>query len=186
MAKILQNEIEHARFIEIVKAEGIKSYLEIGSKYGGSFSRVAEVLPKGSRVVAVDLPNGTKDWKLTSVSLTTCIADLKGRGYDAHVIWGDSTAMNVIDRVSALGPFDCVFIDGNHTPDFIKQDWANYGPMGTKIVAFHDISWSRPGDFTAYAKIAVPEFWKELKTGYRHQEIRVDLKDNGIGVLWKD
>lgn len=183
--KALQNEAEHARFVEILKAEGITSYLEIGSKFGGSFRRVADALPKGSRMVAVDLPGGTKDWAQTRVSLLACIADLKELGYDARVIWGDSTAPDVIEQVRALGPFDAIFLDGNHTLPYVTKDWKTYGAMSNKLVAFHDISWKRPADFVSYSRIDVPEFWNELKVDYRHQEIKMEAKDNGIGVLWK-
>jgi predicted O-methyltransferase YrrM len=182
--KALQNEAEHARFAEILKTEGVTSYLEIGSKFGGSFRRVGDALPKGSRMVAVDLPGGTKDWAQTRVSLLACIADLKDMGHDARVIWGDSTARDVVEQVRALGPYDCVFIDGNHTAPYIAKDWNNYGAMSNKIVALHDISWKRPADFASY-RIDVPEFWNELKSGYRHEEIKMEEKDNGIGVLWK-
>lgn len=184
--KALQNEAEHARFVEIVKAEGVKSYLEIGSKFGGSFRRVADALPKGSRMVAVDLPGGTKDWVKTRASLLSCVSELKALGYDAHVIWGDSTSPDVIEQARKLGPFDAIFLDGNHTLPYVKKDWATYGAMSNKLVAFHDISWKRPEDFVSYSRIDVPEFWNELKPTYRHEEIRREAKDNGIGVLWKD
>jgi hypothetical protein len=46
----------------LLQREGVRSYLEIGSKFGGSLWRVANSLPPGSRIVSVDLPNGTKAW----------------------------------------------------------------------------------------------------------------------------
>jgi predicted O-methyltransferase YrrM len=64
------------------------------------------------------------------------------QGFDTHLIWGDSTAAEVIEKLMALGPFDAIFIDANHTSLIVEKDWANYGPMG-RIVAFHDIGWHR-------------------------------------------
>jgi hypothetical protein len=53
-----------------VQGEGVRSYLEIGAKFGGSLWRAAQALPKGSRIVAVDLPNGTKAWNAEQHSLS--------------------------------------------------------------------------------------------------------------------
>jgi cephalosporin hydroxylase len=181
MFKTLQNEAEHARFVEILREQHVRSYLEIGSKFGGSLWKAAKAMPVGSRIVSVDMPSGTKVWPESKASLEACIKRLRDDGYDASVIWGDSTDPNIIDRVGVLGPFDCVFLDGNHTLPFVKKDWANYGPMG-RLVAFHDIGWvQRAGKFP----IDVPEFWNSIKDQYRHEEIKLEARDNGIGVLWR-
>ncbi len=181
---MLQVDAEIDGLAEILVAEGVRSYLEIGSKFGGSLKRVAERLPKGSRIVAVDLPRGTKAWPESERSLKAVIDDLKGAGYDAHLIWGDSTAPDIIAKVRALGPFGGCFIDANHTLPFVQKDWANYGPMA-RIVAFHDIGWRRAPDWEG-CRIDVPEFWDRVKQDYRHQELKFcpTGKNNGIGVLW--
>lgn len=181
--KTLQNDIEIARFAEIVRGSGAASYLEVGSKFGGSLWRVANEMPKGSRIVSVDLPNGTVAWEESRKSLESVIKELNRRGYDAKIIWGDSTAANVIDQVAKLGPFECVFLDGNHTMPFVQKDWKNYCQTA-KIVGFHDIGWRRPPTYGG-VRIDVPEFWEEIKATHQHEEIRLDLKDNGIGVLWR-
>lgn len=182
--KTLQNEAEHRRFIEILVGEGVTSFLEIGSKFGGSLRAVAQALPVGSRIVSVDLPAGTKAWPESKITLPDTINDLKRRGYDAHLIWGDSTDPNVIKQVQALGPFDAVFIDGNHTLPFVTKDWLNYGSI-SRIVAFHDIGWWRPAG-SGHFPIDAPQLWAELRQKYRHEEIRQEERDNGIGVLWRD
>lgn len=182
---LLQVEQELDAFREILAEEGCRSFLEIGSKFGGSLRRIAKVLPEGSRVVAVDLPKGTRLWHESEPSLKKVIEGLRYSGYDAHVIWGDSTSATVIDQVRALGPYDAIFIDANHTRSYVEQDWANYGPMG-RIVAFHDIGWLRAPTWEG-VRIDVPEFWEHVKAGYRHQEFKFcpTGKNNGIGVLWR-
>lgn len=179
----LQNDIEIARFAEIVRESGATSYLEVGSKFGGSLWRVANEMPKGSRIVSVDLPNGTVAWEESRKSLDAVVNELNRIGYDARIIWGDSTAQAVIDKVAQLGPFECVFLDGNHTLPYVQKDWINYC-LTAKIVGFHDIGWRRPADYRG-VRIDVPEFWEEVKAVHQHEEIRLDLKDNGIGVLWR-
>lgn len=180
---VLQNLKEIDWLIRIFLDEGVQSYLEIGSKHGGSLWRVANYLPKGSRIVSVDLPHGDGSFKETHESLEQCIDALNKNDYDAHLIIGDSTEQDVVKEAAALGPFDACLIDANHTMPFIKKDWQNYGSMA-KIVAFHDIGWKREPDWNGQ-RIEVPEFWKNIKGDYRNQEINLDHKDNGIGVLWR-
>lgn len=169
----------------LLQAEGVRSLLEIGSKFGGSLHILAGAMPVGSRVVAVDMPGGTKAWKDSKPSLERTMAGLKTRGYDGHLIWGDSTSTDVIEQVRALGPFDAVFIDANHTLPFVIKDWENYGPMA-RLVAFHDIAWHRAPEWIG-TRIDVPQFWNEIKQQYRHEEFKFcpTGKNNGIGVLWR-
>lgn len=185
--KVMQHPAELARFLAIARGEGVRRYLEIGSKFGGSFGAMTRAMPVGSRAVSVDLPAPDhKHWPASKMSLSRCVDELQREGYDAHLIWGDSTDPEVVKRVRALGPFDLVLIDGGHTTDFVRSDWMNYGAISS-IVAFHDIAWSRPDDWTGY-QIDVPEFWDGIKDYYRHEEIRLDPtgRDNGLGILWRD
>ncbi|WP_315833904.1 class I SAM-dependent methyltransferase [Bradyrhizobium prioriisuperbiae] len=181
----LQVPEEINRLAEIVKSEGVRSYLEIGSKFGGSLWTIARALPLGSRIVSVDMPNGTKRWKESSSSLRDCITELNRLGYDARVIWDNSTAPYAISQVKAAGPFDAVLLDADHRLAGVTADWRNYGPMG-RIVAFHDIAWKRAPDWVG-TRIDVPEFWDSIKGNYRHEEIKAcpTGKNNGIGVLWR-
>ena len=114
------------------------------------------------------------------------INELKVDGYDAHLILGVSQDENTIEKVRRLGPFDCVFIDAGHRIDGVTADWENYGPMA-RMVAFHDIAWKRPDDWTGTYRIDVPEFWNSIKGDYLHREMIYDPtgEDNGIGVLWR-
>jgi predicted O-methyltransferase YrrM len=186
LSKPLQHLEEHDRFLGILRRENVRSYMEIGSMYGGSLWRVAHALPVGSRVVAVDYFVDTPDAR---PHLEECVEELQ-REYDARLVLGDSTATETIESVRDLGPFDCVFIDGAHTLEGVTADWENYGPMG-RIVAFHDIAWndtwrsSVPG--RPFKAMGVPQLWNSLKEKYRHEEIKLRTPSNyyGIGVLWR-
>ncbi len=182
-----QDPAEIAAFCALLKRERAGSYLEIGSKYGGSLWLAANALPPGSRIVAVDMPLGTKAWKESSASLTACIAQLMGRGYDARVIWGNSTDPAVIAQVRALGPFDAALIDADHRLPGVTADFANYGPMAN-IVAFHDLAWRRAPEWVG-TRIDVPQFWASIKGDYQRTEEIILCptgKNNGIGVLWRN
>ena len=179
-----QNLKELNWLVEILKQENIKSFLEIGARYGGSFWKIASVMPVGSKAVCVDLPFGYGGREDGQVNLEACISKLIELGYDAHLFLGDSTSPEIIQKVSALAPFDACFIDANHVETFVRQDWKNYGSMA-RIIAFHDIGWKRNSGYKG-STIDVPKVWGELKQQYRHQEIILDGKDNGIGVLWRN
>jgi predicted O-methyltransferase YrrM len=179
--KIAQYPDEAVWFEELLRREQVKSYLEIGSRHGGSLWRYGNALPHGSRLVAVDMPIGE-----TLKPLKECVEQLKKLGYDVHLHVDDSRSTVVVDKVRKLGPFDIVLIDGDHSRAAIRKDWQNYGPMA-RMVAFHDIAWKRPADWSKGKRIDVPEVWEEIKGDYRHEEIRLDPtgQDNGIGVLWR-
>ena len=177
--KVLQREEEISWFVALLVREGVRSYLEIGSKFGGSLERVAVALPVGSRVVSVDLPGGTK---ASQPHLEDTVTRLQARGYNAHLILGDSTAPEIVARAATLGPYDACFIDANHLLPYVTKDFANYGPMA-RIVAFHDIAYVPKK--TMPKEIEVPQFWNAIKGGYRFEECKLDGPHNGIGVLWR-
>lgn len=181
-----QDEREISAFCDLLAGEGVRSYLEVGSKFGGSLWRVANSLPKGSRIVSVDLPGGTRAWKESEASLKACTAELVRLGYDAQVIWGNSTARDIVERVRALGPFDACLLDGDHRLAGVTADWTTYGPM-CRRVAFHDIAWHRAPDWVG-VRIDVPQLWGNLRRRHRHTELCFDEsgKNNGIGVLWRE
>lgn len=181
---LLQNLGEFYDFLKLILQYDVRSYLEVGSKHGGSLWRVGTTMPVGSQIVSVDLPHGDTSFKESEPHLRACVEALKGRGYDAHLFLTDSTDLETIESVRALGPFDLCFLDGNHTEAFVRKDWANYGPMA-KMVAFHDINWKPRPVPSKKMPIEVPRVWEELKKSHKHIEFKRDLRDNGIGVLWR-
>jgi len=165
-----QEEIQ--KFISLLKDRGVKAYLEVGCRHGDTFHAVGLALPKGSLLVAVDLPAGG-NFLHSDKALHRAAADLRKRGQEAVVIIGDSHSDEVIESVSKHSPFDAVFIDGDHSFDGVRADWQNYGSMGT-LIGFHDIR----GDKDKGASL-----WNELKQQYEHTEFAFYNK-GGIGVLW--
>lgn len=155
--------------------EGKKSILEIGSRYGFTLVDMAHRM-KGKRVVSVDLP-GAGDWGNPGSEeiLKRNIEQLQKEGYEAHLFLGDSKAPDIIESVKNLGPFDLIFIDGDHRCEGVTADWMNYGHMGNTVV-FHDIVEPKQGENQS---LQVWKFWRELK-GTKKEFIGTNSK-MGIG-----
>lgn len=182
----MQDEAELAAFCELVQAEGVRSFLEVGAKFGGTTWRVGAMLPPGSRIVTVDLPGGTKAWRESEPSLKACHAALRARGVEAIDLWGNSQDPAVIDYARRHGPYDLILIDGDHRLPGVTRDWEVYREMG-RMIAFHDVAWFRSLDWEG-VRIDVPLLWNHLRPQFeRTAEFRFDdsRKNNGIGVLWR-
>ena len=182
---VRQNATELAELIELFRQENVRSYLEIGCRFGGSLWHITNSLPKGSTIVAVDLPHinkyGLADGKQ---NLGTMREEIEGAGIQySFISWRQHGIRYGRARKVDLGPFDACFIDANHTLPYVTKDWENYGPMA-RIVCFHDISWYRASLPPNTMPINVPEFWQKLKPDFKHREIKYEPQDNGIGILW--
>jgi len=188
LTKVQQHPQEIQEFVAFLADKKIASFLEVGSKFGGTLWMITRIMPKGSRVVSVDLPNSHWGRSESQESLVACMNELRREGYDAHLFLGDSTNPDIVKQVVKLAPFDAVFIDANHTEQYVRRDFANYGRLG-RICCFHDIGWNNPTPIGRMA-IEVPKVWAELKdTHGQHatfSEIRHDIGHNGIGILqWR-
>lgn len=172
-----QDKWELDQVLNLLKTRKCSSLLEIGSSVGGSLARMAAVMPKGSQIVSVDLPiDETPKYLNPLDSLKETCRQISRLGATVNLFIGDSHSQKVVDAVSNLGPFDFIFIDGDHSYDGMKADWANYGPMG-KIVAFHDIA----GPLEDCRRA-----WAEIKAeGYATEEFVSPTRKYGIGVVYR-
>lgn len=178
-----QDEYELNSFIGLLKSESVTRYLEIGARHGDTFHEVMINLPVGSFGVAVDLPAGLWGKSGTETSLQKAVKDLRAKGYDVHMILGDSTSKEVIDKVLAFGGFDAVLIDGDHTFEGVSLDYKNYGEVAP-LVAFHDIVGEGQAEKVNNNPVEVPRFWKEVKDDKSLEFVGKDSK-MGIGILCK-
>ncbi len=156
--------------------KGTKTLLEIGSRTGGMLAAMASVCEPGAKIRSIDLGlNIDPRWfqPPSAEALKATIEHLKGIGFDAECFIGDSKSREAIAFAFAGGPYDFVFIDGDHTFEGARSDWLIYGPMGA-AVGFHDI---------ANTSCGVRRLWKNIK--FRHSTIeRIgQFSDMGIGVV---
>lgn len=180
-----QDMSELSSFLRLLVENNVRSYLEIGSKYGGTFNMVMRLLPPGSRGVAVDLPGANWGKSDSATFLSTVVGDLRP-AYDVHMIFGNSQSETVKNEVAALGPFDAALIDGDHLYAGAKADWLFYGPMA-KLVAFHDVVGEGGRVRKDGLVVEVPKLWREIKeTGRPCREFVGRDSVMGIGVVLPD
>lgn len=177
-----QREDEIVPFIELLLERGIRSYLEVGARHGDTFHQIMTSLPKGSRGVALDLPGGAWGQKKSRDSLDRAAVDLQINGYDVVVVYGDSTEQDVIATIEDLGPFDAVFIDGDHSLAGVTADWENYRHLAP-LIAFHDIDGSGMSERGTGSPVEVPLLWAELRGRYETIEFIGAERGMGIGVV---
>lgn len=172
---------EFSSFLAVLKEMNVRSYLEVGAYQGGTFFRVMRSLPAGSYGVTVDddSRNATRG---RASPLANVAARLRRLGYRIDTVVGNSHDATVIEAARRLGPFDAVLIDADHRYEAVKRDWQDYGPMATRLVAFHDIAEdhvTRSG-----RAVEVARLWREIRaTGVNVREFIGPGSKMGIGVI---
>ena len=166
---VCERPFEHQYPAEMIRMleriAGMESILEIGSASGHTLVLLALSSIKGSKVCTID---AGLHWEALSV----VVEKLKAAGFDANKFKGDSKSPEAISFAEEHGPFDFVFIDGDHSYEGAKADWENYGRMA-KIVGFHDI---------AHPHHDVSKLWAEIKATHNTQEIVHSTM--GIGLVY--
>jgi hypothetical protein len=150
---IEQNSFELATFLVRMQELNVQSALEIGTGYKGGLSRF----------LAHDM-----GWDVTTY-------DVQNYGHvftGVHYITGNGL-LNIDKQ------FDLVFIDGDHSYDSVKWDYAKYTNLMLKATAFHDIAGLRGCE-------GVSQLWTEIKQSplsLKSGEIIAPAKQSGIGWI---
>ena len=186
-AKPLQVEPELAAFVALLRRENVRSYLEVGTRYGGTFETVMSALPPDTKGIALDFPGGAFGDSESAEILLATMKRLRGFGgrYNIDCIFGPSAAPEIVKRAAQHAPYDAILIDADHAYDAVKRDFELYAPMG-RIIVLHDIA--APDGHTSRLglPVEVPKFWREIKDGYRHVEFVAPGSVMGIGVLFRE
>lgn len=137
-----QKELELDGLIELLAGREIRRVLEIGSQDGGMLWLFAQIATEF--VVGVDLTQGV-----------TAVCPIP-------IVWveGDSHSSTIRERIPE-GPYDLLFIDGDHSYAGVCQDFTDYAPLVAPdgVIAFHDIV-PHPNPTLS----EVDRLWRELKT----------------------
>ncbi len=156
--------------------------VEIGSARGRSACFVGLGLKHNGqgKLVAID-PHEPTDWNDTDSvdTLATMRANLAAMDVAAQVEIRRAYSDRAAEGWTA--PIDLLFIDGDHTYEGVKRDFALFAPHVKEfgLVVFHDTIWERrPDPRWARADMGVPRFVEEL----RQQGYPVTTLEHDCGV----
>lgn len=154
----------------VSKAKQINSYMEIGTRHGGTFVMQVETLrqinPDFKTSVAVDL-----------MDQPDLLTGYKYRQQDSQ--------SKAFSQWVSKQFFDCIFVDGDHSYEGVKRD-AESTIQRCNIQVFHDISSDSCSDVGIY--------WQEHKTSHNATHGFVEFVDQydsvqgsflGIGVAYR-
>jgi len=146
--------------------------LTIGARHGGiewHLARRFQQLGRAVEITTVEIDVGAE--------LRSTFDQIRTQwGQTAHLIHADSRSAAA--RQALSGPYDAVFIDGDHGYRGARADWELATSLGARMVGFHDIVDS---DWHATERCCVSRLWQELRASHTTREIA--LGDwGGIGV----
>lgn len=152
--------------------------LEIGTASGGTlYHWLKNLRVSAATVVSVDFVE--PDYPLDRGQVATWAPP----GVQLVLMEGDSHDPKVVGDVRSHGPYDWVFIDGNHRYQHAKADLDNYWPMVAPAgyLCLHDIRLDRRYDDGAQA--GVSRLWDEIRAaGHWTLELRGDEADEAYGI----
>lgn len=146
--------------------------LEFGWSTGLSHTIFYKVLrPMESVVVDLIEPSG--------MNTATFFANLRFK--NLTLIANDSTSKYTKEKLSKLGPYDFIFIDGGHDYETVRSDFltAKQNASARSVIALHDIYAEQPSE--------VKRFWEEIKSSKKFKTIEFCDHDEtikyGIGLV---
>lgn len=161
MIEELQVAWEIEQLVDLAR-DYCNSILEVGVWKGGTLRRWLEI---ADTVVAIDNnPDSTGN-------------EFAG----ANFIRGDSGDPEIIALAEALGPYDLVWVDADHSEPAGRRDFENYWPLVREggMYAMHDIR------RTGGSQLDV--VWNDIRLmGHPTAEFQHRVEEwGGIGVIWK-
>jgi hypothetical protein len=168
---VLQNREEFIALCELIEAEGVRSYLEIGV-WTGRLAAALDRLFDFDALAACD--HGWAEQLGLSIALPE----------RARFLRADSDSETYRAWRASLGHVDLVFIDANHGYRAVKRDFEINRAFSHRFLVFHDIAGA--SRHTA----GVARFWRELD-GHKleilrpHVELGLPHTTMGIGV-WSE
>lgn len=166
-----QHPREFNALLALYEQHAPQRVLEIGAWHGGTLKQWIKRAPRGAVVVAIDpgILGVWHDWAHAQGVRLECLA---GRSQDQRII----------DAARRFGPYDFVFIDGDHNYEAVKADFENYRTMMAPhgMMAFHDIL-AHP----RYPGNHVRRVWDEIvEAGYTTYELieNTAFSWGGIGI----
>jgi predicted O-methyltransferase YrrM len=159
--------------------------LEIGTARGGTLYLWAQAATDDAIIVSVDLPGGEFGGAYPACRVPF-YESFARENQTLHLVRRDSHEDKTVQEVQALfqsDTVDFVFIDGDHTYEGVKSDFALYSPLVRPggVIAFHDILPRQD-----LPEIQVDRFWREIRGRYESAEFigeEGSRRRRGIGLI---
>jgi cephalosporin hydroxylase len=166
--KFWQYPNQFNEYLKKLSTYEIDSYLEIGSRWGGTFIITTEILKLKN--------NNIKSYACDIIPMSDVLNEYANFNEFTYINKSsfDITKSDVNEQV------DLILVDGFHSYDAVKKDFETSLTFNPKYIVLHDIFSDACPD--------VVRFWNEIKNNYKHYEY-VNQYDNvngnflGIGLL---
>jgi len=149
--RIWQYPIQFGAYLHELGRLGVRSYLEVGVRHGGSFVATVEYLRRVSNLevaVGVDI--------IRAPALEEYAAATPG----VEVAWLDSHSNAFRALLAECGPFDVAFVDSHHQEDQCRCEVERLAP-GATMIALHDITnVGCPGVGRVWAELVASPEWR--------------------------
>jgi predicted O-methyltransferase YrrM len=169
----LQVESEIVGLLERVAAKKCQTLMEIGTASGGTIYLLTRAADRHATIISADLEDDADRW----ANFPTFALDQQ-RIVQVTGNSNDPATLKSVHGVLAGRPLDFLLIDGDHSSYGVRQDFALYAPLVAPggMVVLHDIC----------LEGGVKEFWAELKTTHRCEELVGDPKQVqcGLGIVY--
>jgi cephalosporin hydroxylase len=173
---------EFTELLDIYRALKPRSVLEIGVSKGGTLYQWIKYAGKRAKIMAIDLPGGP--WGVAGEPpLEDWLGWATDRDVSLMVLLGSSHAPDMAWTIKENGPYDFVFIDGDHSYLGMACDFLTYSPLVRKggLIVLHDIVKDQSD-----VKIEGWRYWQEIKAACRTTELLSDpgQTSRGLGVVY--
>lgn len=152
---------------------------EIGSDRGGTLALLSQVAADDALIISID-PIHQNRKTVPYESLVRSDQRLIRIGGDSH----SHLVLQQLQAALAGRPLDFLFIDGDHSYEGVKQDFATYAPLVRKegLIAFHDIVPVQSSCSQAYVG-GVPDFFaQEVSPVYQTRVWIENAGQDGYGI----
>ena len=162
---VKQNPLECAKMFRILKQNPPRTFVEIGSHYGGTLYVFAGACKIGANIVCIDDGKRAKGRHC----LRRVVRTLTEEGYKVTWIRGsshDDDTVRAATDLCGIRSVDAMFVDGDHSELGVLDDYRDYRGLikAGGLMAFHDINTRGTG-------CRVYKAWPKIKRGQTSYEI---------------